>query len=248
MCQLILSRVLQVSLVPEVSSVGFEALSKLKHLQQFLFGEIDADINWQLKEKFLLLCAQFLPKLRIAGFNYANLYSFHIFDLSADDDNTECYHDLIVQQPLKLGIEQLLVSGGVKIHEKCQLPHLRALNISRLTASNISGIFLRFTTITELAICGTMTDTVIKVLQIVGQRLSKLALGHLMEFKLVEALQLCPKLKHLQIIGCKFDDSDSEWQKEDDFSCLEEIIFGDIFIDHIVPLTSGLIVKVIFYL
>ena len=127
MCELILSRVLQVSLVPEVSSVGFEALSKLKHLQQFLFGEIDAVIwqlisrrqHLQLQKKFLLLCAQFLPKLRIAGFNFANVYSFQIFDLSADDDNSECYHDLIVQQPLKLGIEQLLVSGGVKIHEKC---------------------------------------------------------------------------------------------------------------------------------
>jgi hypothetical protein len=239
MMHIIIFRVLEVALAPEVSSAGFKALSKLSHLQQFLFGDFKE--SWEFQQKCLLLCAQFLPKLRIAGFNFADAYSLDMLNSMVDGEVGDFYHDQVVQHPFKIGLEELMVSGNVQIHESCQLPNLRALYTSQLTDGNIAGLFSRFTTITELGICKTKTDTVMNVLQIVGRSLSKIALVQLpQKFSLLKIFQLCPNLERLHIIVCKFNDSDSLWPMEI-LGCLEEVNFQMIFDE---PLPRGFIVKV----
>jgi hypothetical protein len=230
-----------VALAPEVSSVGFKALSQLDHLQQFLFGGFKE--GWELQKKCLLLCAQFLPKLRIFGFNFSKArhraFSLEIaLNIMMEGEVGEFYHDKIIQQPFKIGLECLVVSGDVKIHESCEMPNLRALHVCHLSPA--ANIFNRFSTIAELGIYKTKTDTLMQVLQIVGRNLSKLAVGQLpQEFSLLKTLQLCPNLKHLQIIVCTFDDSDSVWP-DGICSCLEQVVFQMIF----EPFPRGFIVKV----
>ena len=224
------------ALAPEVSSVGIKALSQLNHLQQFLFG--DYKEGWELEKKCLLLCAQFLPKVRIFGFNFTDPNFEVMLNIIMDWEVGEFFHDQIIQEPFRIGLECLVVSGEVKMHESCEMPNLRALHVCHLSAANI---FNRFSSIAELGIYKTKTDTLMQVLQIVGRNLSKLALGQLpQEFSLLKTLQLCPNLKHLQIIVCKFDDSSNTLWPEEILSCLEQVIF-QIMYD---PLPQGFIVKV----
>jgi hypothetical protein len=233
-----ISSVLQVALAPEVSSVGFEALSKLNHLRQFLFG--DYNESMELEQKCLLLCALFLPKLQISGFDFTEpcLQTFHLL---VDGDLRYFYHDQVVQLPIKIGLEQLVVSGNVQIHKNFQLPELRTLYLCRLIDENenVAGMLDRFSTISELGLFKLETDTVIKVLQLVGRKLRKLAMGELQGLLLLKILQLCPSLRHLQITLCKFDDLDTVWPVEF-FSCLEEVVLQMQFN----PLPSSFTVQV----
>ena len=230
--------VLQVALAPEVSSVGFEALSKLNHLRQFLFG--DYNESMELEQKCLLLCALFLPKLQISGFDFTEpcLQTFHLL---VDGDLRYFYHDQVVQLPIKIGLEQLVVSGNVQIHKNFQLPELRTLYLCRLIDENenVAGMLDRFSTISELGLFKLETDTVIKVLQLVGRKLRKLAMGELQGLLLLKILQLCPSLRNLQITLCKFDDLDTVWPVEF-FSCLEEVVLQMQFD----PLPSSFTVQV----
>jgi len=235
---MIIFRILEVALAPEVSSIGFNALSSLSHLQQFLFGDFKE--SWEFQQKCLLMSARFLPKLRFAGFNFADAYSMDMLIAMVDGDVGDFYHDQIVQQPFRLGLEELMINGNVQIHEDCQLPNLRALYTSQLNDGNIAGLFNRFTTITKLGICQTKTNTVMKVLQTVGWSLSRLALGQLpQKFSLLKLLQMCPKLERLHIVACTFDDFNSLWSLEM-LSCLEETNFQMTS----EPLPCGFIVKV----
>lgn len=229
---------MEVALAPEVSSIGFNALSSLKHLQQFLFGDFKE--SWEFQQECLLMSAKFLPKLRVAGFNFADAFSLDMLNAMVDGDVGDFYHDQVVQQPFRLGLEELMINGDVQIHESCQMPNLRALYTSQLTDGNIAEVFNRFSTITELGICQTKTDTVMNVLQTVGRSLSKLALGQLpQKISLLKILQLCPKLKKLHITACKFDDMDILWSLEI-LSYLEEANL-EMTLE---PLPCGFIVKV----
>jgi hypothetical protein len=226
--------VLQVILAAEVSSVGFEALSKLKNLQQFLFRDLEQD--WHLHERCLLLCTQFLPKLRIVGLDFSDL-SLETF---SEEDDGNFYHDQVVQQPIQLGLEEVILSGDAQPHHKCQLPQLRTLHLFR-PVGDVAGMCDRFLALEVISFYEAKAETVMAVLQLVGHRLHKLILDEIKPGKLSvsKMLQLCPNLKHLHMVLCEFDDSYTVWPVEM-LSCLEEVNIQMVY----EPLPCGLIVKV----
>lgn len=218
-----------------MSSVGFEALSKLKHLQQFLFGDFEED--WQLHRVCLLLCTQFLPKLRFIGLDFSDLNN----ETFEEEDHGNFYHDQVVQQPIQLGLEEVILSGHAQPHNNCQLPQLRTLHLFR-PVGDVAGMCDRFLTLSEISFYEGDTDTVMAVLQLVGRRLHKLVMEEIgpQEFVLPTLLQLCPNLKHLHIVMCGYDDSyTSAWPTEI-FGCLEEVNLQMVY----EPLPCGFIVMV----
>lgn len=222
---------MQVGLRSDVSSVGLEALSKLQHLRMLLFGEYVE--TWEQETKFLLLCSQFLPQLRAAGrhfgvYNFNELYMNMGLDVDTHINRTSYHHYVVQQQePCKLSLEHLLLKEDVQPHEKCQLPELQSLTVTRPNG-DVLKMINRYSTISALAFYETdfsPLDLVTEVLQGIGRRLHTLVLSEIPNpFSLSEVLQLCPNVKHLRLDFCHFNDSSIEWP-ENLLSCLEEVHF-----------------------
>jgi hypothetical protein len=221
--------ILKLVLAPRVSSVGIKALTELRHLKQFLFGELGPNVDWEVMDNWLLLCARFLPNLRIAGLKFADpnnmrvLFSYLM--INGEESIGSFFHDRLARQrePCRIGFEELIVSGDVNFHKESQVPNLRALHLCYLTPDNLAGRFSRFSNISELGIYSTDAATTIKVLQVLGQNLSQLSLRRIRpKFSLLRVLQLCPNLKQLHTYLCEFDFSDGVWPIEL-LSCLEDL-------------------------
>jgi hypothetical protein len=200
--------VLQVrGLTEEVSSVGFKALSKLQNLQKFLFFEW----NWEVEHKCLLMCAQFLPRLQMAGKDTTKNGTGSFTHATA----TNGYHKELVEQEQRvpLGLQHLVIKGQVRLHPTCQLPELKALHLNWPGEDAVS-LLDRFPTVTELSFFHADAKVVKLVLQKVGWRLSKLGFGDCLTLgSLPETLKLCPNLNSLWLGGCQFDQFFGLWPK-----------------------------------
>lgn len=224
-----------------MSCVGFEALTQLRHLRKFIFGEYFDD--WTLERKFLHLCGQHLPQLQIMGRDFVNgvdlLMYEHVFE-------EESYHDQVVAQPCKLGLEQLALSDDNLPHEHCLLPGLKALHLIRADGDVIGSFFDRFTTITELAFYSTEKDLVMEVLECVGRRLTHLGLSNMEEeLSMSTILQHCPNLVKLKMEYIQFDEYHAIWPNDVTLSCLQEVELDMQF--EPLPLPHDFIAKVLGY-
>lgn len=211
---------LQVSLNSEVSSVGFEALSKLPRLREFLYGEYAI---YEEHVRFLLLCAQYLPQLKLAGQSFDFLYGVNT--------HGSITHNEVVQQPVKLSLADLTIGCGVQLHDNFQVPELESLSLW-MPMTNVRGLCERFSSISALGLYEPLItpeapeDVVIPVLQSVGHRLRSLALSDVPQpLSLAHILELCPRLERLRIEHCNFNDTSDVWPTRH-FLCMEEVVVG----------------------
>jgi hypothetical protein len=212
-------RVLQVILDPFVTSVGIQALSKLKNLQQFLFADLCRE-SFKLQLQCLLLCAQFLPRLRIVGSEFKYLSSESMLECAQAG---KFYHNQVLQLPSQLCLEKLILSGEVKLHDACQLPELRELHLFSPSSSVVGYFRERFSAISHIGFYKSAVETAMEVLQLVGGRIRSLVIEEpLLELSMVTILQLCPKLNKLKLYKCMLSDFNITW-KDQLFSCLEDV-------------------------
>jgi hypothetical protein len=219
--------VLQVSLTLDVSSAGFEALSKLPHLQQFICAENLQD--WKHEVRFFNLCTEYLPHLRVAG------RSFDIMDLNDlyTDGSTRArgYHSKLVKQlkrPATLSLQLLNLSDGVLPNKMVKLSSLEELYLWNPSSSVLDWCD-NFASLTALGLyqCDESGITpVLHLLHRVGQRLCSLVLCELQdyEFSLAEVLRVCPRLKRFKLSSCKLKKDPDQWP-EAAFSGMEESWF-----------------------
>lgn len=212
-----------------MSSVGFQALSKLRQLRQFLFGEHIYSL--ELEEKFFLLCSQFLPQLKV---------SCRRFDKLDSVDNG--FYNKSLQQPITLSLNNIAVSEDVQLHENLQLPELQSISL-RKPMKDVLGLLERFSTVSALGLSeveNVPEDIMIStVLQSVGGRLRSLILYDVQQvLSLAQVFQLCPRLERFRISYCKFQDTSSKWP-EKHFNCLEEVF---VSADQLIP--PGFILQV----
>lgn len=231
--------VLQVGLSSEVSSVGFQALTNLRLLRQFIFGNSMHYSKWQLHKKLLVLCWQNLPHLKVAGCSFNFLHA-DMFVTYLGSYNHRSYHDHLVQQQqlTKLSLESLCIGFEVQPHENLDLPELKSLSIKLPTTKEVFDLCDRFNTISALGIYCTelLGEDLITVLQSIGQRLRFLALDVMsseQRMSLCKVLEICPNLQGFRFTNCFFNDTSNIWPQRL-FSCLEEVNL-DFENQHIPP-------------
>jgi hypothetical protein len=205
-----------------VSSVGLEALSKLPHLKKFVFQDAD----WVVFGRCILLSAQFLPQLRVAGVDIMSKVGTGEFSY------TYSIHNAIVerQQPVQLDLEEVMLKGGVQLHPTCRLPRLKAMHLAD-PSKNFLGLVDRFPSVTELGFYNASSTRILELLPLVGCRLSSLVIEESRKFlPLAEILTLCPNLKNLQLFRCRLIPSVGgpqvvkfKWPDEDLFQSLEHV-------------------------
>jgi hypothetical protein len=213
--------VLQVELSLEISSVGFEALSTLRHLRQFHFGEYLFS-DWEHDEKCLMLCARFLPCLKLAG-------SYNDF-LDGGNQSPEEHNDFVQQNHLqKLSLSDLTIGRNVELHENFQLPELESLSLW-LPMKDIVGLCDRFSSISALAFYElrfSPPDMVTTVLHTVGKRLRSLSLDDAPQpMSLAQIFEFCPRLESFRIQFCNFNDAPTVQWPARYFSCMKEARVG----------------------
>lgn len=209
---------MQVKLDNGVSSTGFKALSKLRRLRYFLFGARGVR-HKDHEQKCLLMCAQYMPRLKVAGRH---------FEFLSVARKWGDYHNKVVnlRQPIKLCLQHLVVDClPVKhINTQVQFPNVEALSLSYLTT--VKHISVRkFPSLSQLGLYETDPATVMAVLQKVGKHLHSLVLDEIdgiQMFSLHMVLQLCPHLKRFRVAFCQLDDALVVWP-EGYFSCMEEV-------------------------
>jgi len=191
----------------EVTSIGFQALSTLLHLKQFLFGNCFEGRSWEHLQKCILLCAQYLPHLKVAGRQFDILYGY----------SRGCnYHkELLHQQQLpKQSLADLIIGSDVEPFKNLQFPVLESLSLW-LPVKDMVSLCDRFSTITALALHGSSPDTavIMTLLQSVGGRLRTLALQEVQRpLSLAQVFEYCPRLGGFRIQFCNFnDDPSTEW-------------------------------------
>jgi hypothetical protein len=202
--------VLQVGLTPEVSSTGFAALSKLQHLEQFIFGECMDKRFWKQESKYLALCAQFLPRLKVVGYRY------DLFDAASMEMNgfrqIKGYNNSMVEQELQqktvLSLKQLNLSDDVQPSENFTFSELEELLLWIPSSRTLSSMCERFNAVSALGLYQCKKIDVIPMLQSLGQNLHTLVLGECWRMiSLAEVLQLCPYLKRFKVFFCKANQS-----------------------------------------
>jgi hypothetical protein len=219
--------VLQVGLKSDVSSAGFKALSKLPHLQQFLFGDNLDWRNWRRELRFLRLCTEYLPQLRVAG------RSFDVMDADAawytcGTDRARGYHNELLQhlqQPTALSTQLFLnLADDFLPPATVKYPKVEELLLWEPSERLLGLLGERFASLTVLGLYCSATD-VVPALQRVGQHLHTLVLdcvGH--AFSLAKVLQLCPRLKRFKV-HCCIENGEPEEFPEGAFSYMEEAHF-----------------------
>jgi len=175
-----------------MSSVGFQALATLPFLRKFIFLSNRSGKWLPEQQKCLLLCTQFLPKLKIAGAEYKFKIPF------ADNGYLmDFIHNLVFEQPHNLSLQQVFLGTQVTPHPNVQLPELQSV-LWESPFGDFLGFFNKFQTITELGFFSAYDEVmVMQVLMEVGWRLTKLVfwgLGHRLSLSTV--FTLCPNLKH----------------------------------------------------
>lgn len=232
--------VLEVGLSSTVSNAGFEALSKLCHLRHFLFGNtIDNDSEWEQEQKFLLLCSQYLPHLKVAGRSLDNLQWYTSTEETFFYEDCQKYHNIIVQikQSAKLSLEHLFIGGEVQLNENFECPELQRLILWKPSA-DIFSLCERFTSISVLELCcidssPLQRESILRVLQSMGLRLRSLKLSYSSNLlSLAQVLQYCPSLKNFLAYFSHFKDALMEWP-DSIFSCME--IFSLCFVSKLPP-------------
>jgi hypothetical protein len=213
---------LEVGLALDVSSAGFEALSKLPNLQQFIYGENLHD--WTYEVRFFALCTKYLPHLRAAS---------HSIDLM---DGLQCranglkrgYHSHLFKQliPLAtLNLQLLDLADDVLPAKRIKFSGLEELVFWNPSFRSLDWCDLN-TSVTSLGLYECSNIGIAPVLDLlckVGERLNSLVLHEIIEqFTLAEVLRICPRLKRFKVSGCKLDRA-PELCPEAVFSCMEEV-------------------------
>jgi len=223
---------LRVSLTLDVSSAGFESLSKLPHLQQFIYGEFMKECDWKHEVRFFTLCTEYLPHLRVAG---------QCFDVMGMDDLNahrykiaRGYHNELVKQlnqPTTLSLQLLNLWADVLPKKRTKFSNLEELILWDPTSRLLEWCD-RHAKLTSLGLYEyrkTDIAPVLSALHQVGQRLHSLVFCEFFccEFSLAEVIQLCPRLKRFKVISCTVKKDPDQWP-EAAFSCLEEVCFESI--------------------
>jgi hypothetical protein len=203
--------VLQVELSLTVSSVGFEALSTLRHLRRFHFAEC-LDVTWKHEKNCLLLCAQYLPQLKFIG-------RYHDF-FCGGAQRSDHHNHLVMQQHLpKLSLALLIIGQEVNPHENFYVPELESLSLW-MPMKDPVGLCDRFSTISALALYRPNSDVVMTVLQSVGGRLRSLSLYDVQQpMSFAKIFEFCPRLENIKIGVCS--SIDTVWP-EKCFSCVKK--------------------------
>lgn len=189
------SRVLAVSQLDEnVSASGFQALSKLDHLEQFYF----CSIKNASTRKHLELCLQYLPKLRFAGENFSP--HFCIFYNSLGKLTTEAL--LSLKTPTILGLQKMSLFRVERMPEEISLPNLNHL-ILEFPLENFRCDDPRLSQVTKLCLYEGTTAAAVQILGHLGRQLKKLELcaSESVPFDLI--LESCPNLEWFSYIKTK---------------------------------------------
>jgi hypothetical protein len=217
---------LQVGLTLDVTSAGFEALSKLPHLQQFIFADYMKESDWEHQVRFFNLCTEYLPHLRVAG---------QSFDVMGMDNllldgyqHARGYHNKLVQQlkrPATLSLQLLNLADDVLPAKMIKFSHLEELVLWN-PSSRVLDWCDSHASLTALGLYYEHNQRdIIPVLRQVGQRLQSLTLCEVnKKFSMAEVLQLCPRLKRFKVSVCKFKKDPEQWP-EAAFSGMEEACF-----------------------
>jgi hypothetical protein len=214
--------VLQVGLSLDVSSAGFKALSKLPHLEQFIFGDYMKECDWNHEFRFFNLCTKYLPHLRVA---------VHSFDVMGMDDllldgykRARGYHNELMQQlkrPATLSLQLLDLADDFLPAKRIKFSSLEELVLWN-PSSRVLDWCDSHAKLTALGLYEYKKADITPVLRQVGQRLQSLALCEIdKKFSLAEVLQLCPRLKRFKVSDCRVKKFPVQWP-ETAFSCMEE--------------------------
>jgi hypothetical protein len=227
--------VLQVGLSSEVSSTGFEALSKLHHLEQFIFGdECMLMIDLMLETEFLLLCPKILPHLKVAGRHFDLLKVNDTYDDDDDDgvNLNQGYHNEWLQnlhEPATLGLQLLNLCYDFQPNKNIQFPQLEELVLWNPSSSCAISLCDRFAAVSALGLYGCGNSDVLPVLRHVGQRLHSLVLDFVHDYyhglTISEVLRLCPNLKRFRVSNIYVINEDTGPWPEAAFRCMEEAYF-----------------------
>lgn len=232
---------MNISLDYRVSHVGFEALSKLPHLKKFTFHHAKGVVF----SRCILLSAQFLPQLRVVGVDISSWVRPGVFS------GTNRIHNSLVehQQPVHLGLEEVVFNRRVQLHPTCRLPNLKSMHLIQ-PSSNLLSLLELFPTVTELGFYDAMSSRILELLSFVGCRLSSLIIEEPTPWflPLSDILTLCPNLKSLQLFDCPltpFEDGEVipfKWPSKDLFRSLEYVHIVKPYYDSALP--EGFITKV----
>jgi hypothetical protein len=222
--------VLQLRLKLYVSSSGIEALSKLHHLQQFIFGEGMDGFDWRYELNFLLLCANFLPRLRVVGRHYdlLNVVELDECERFTPFDLTRGYHQhllLQLQPPAKLSLQHLNLAADLAFSERFKFPCLESLMLWNTSNHRLCD---RFASLTALGFYECNFE-VLPVLSRVGQRLNSLVVHRAGSevFSVAKVLQLCPHLSRFRLSSSKINSTPEQWPVMA-FSNLQELQLRDV--------------------
>lgn len=191
-----------------------------------------------LECKFLELCPQFLPQLKVAG------RRFDFFEMDAIYNNGfKCirgYHNFMLHnfhQPAVLGLKLLNLRQDYLPNENIQFPDLEELILWSPSSGAIS-LCDRFASVCALGLYGCGNFDVFPVLRHVGHRLHSLVLEDVLRlFTFGEVFRLCPDLKRFKVSASNVDEA-PEQLSDAALWCME-----DVFIDSVI-LPSGFLKQV----
>lgn len=170
------------------SEKGFTALSKLQHLQEFLFFAGDSFHHFHINANNYFQCLQYLPKLRFAGAKYLRELPL---DLVSCLGRATAGRLLSAQKPHTLGLEEVVLCGVESIPDGILLPNLKYLHLARPC-----GNFTPDSRVSELG----LYDINFEILNQAGRHLKTLHLTVMESVQLDSVLRLCPTLEHLSVI------------------------------------------------
>jgi hypothetical protein len=216
---------LKVSLTLDVSSAGFEALAKLPHLQQFIFGEYMQAEDWSHELRYLRLCTEYLPHLRVAGRSFDVMDADH-WELSECDRG---YHNELLQHlqlPTTPSIHFFFNLADDALPQiSVKYPKVEELLLWEPSERVIGLLGERFASLTLLGLYDCGETDVVPALQQVGQGLRTLVLNSITrQLSLAKVLQLCPRLKCFKVSTFEVK-IDPEQCPEGAFSYMEEAYF-----------------------
>ncbi|XP_059468415.1 uncharacterized protein LOC132192458 isoform X2 [Neocloeon triangulifer] len=166
---------------------GIESLTKLEHLQHFIFHT--RPYSYVMTQIIIIRTMKEMPHLRTVG----------LFPQPKKPDS-DIRANHVLSGCTKLKIEQLVLKGGFDFPENCEVPCVRTVLIDEPEISDPDRL-RRFPALEELYLTsekGITFAEVMKCLDIVGSKLTKLEVNvnrDLFDLNLV--LLTCPRLKHL---------------------------------------------------
>lgn len=185
------------------------------------------------------MCAEFLPRLHVVGYDSSDgnrLNNMYLFDV-----DTDVYHKPLLkqEQPIQLGLQEVVMMGEVRFHPTCNLPDLKKLMLLKPTGDML-GLSRRCPCVTELILNKSEMKVILDLLKEVGWQLTDLSIEETSPLLLPEILQLCPNVKFLDFDNCRFNEFYGTWP-ENLFSKLEKF---DMRLTTCKPLPSGFIKQV----